>query len=73
MFQAEWEFRLFNKRLDFRKQCDMEKRIENGQLLDEKIAKNIDEIELEKEKQLVNLIVEIIIKATLKDYYEEGD
>ena len=51
----------------------MEKGIDNEQFINDKIAKNIDEIELEKEKKLVNLIVEIIVKTTLKDYYEEGD
>jgi len=51
----------------------MENGTDNEQLIDDKIAKNIEEIEREKEKKLVNLIVKIIVKATLKDYYEEGD
>lgn len=51
----------------------MGKEVENEQLTDEKISKTIDEIEEEKEKKLVNLIVRIIVKATLKEYYEKGD
>ena len=46
---------------------------ENAQSLDEKIDQNLKEIELEKEKKLLNLIVEIIVKATLKELYETCD
>lgn len=42
-------------------------------LTDEKMLKTIDEIEEEKEQKLVNLIVRIIVKATLKEYYEKSD
>lgn len=37
------------------------------------IAKNNDEIEQEKEQKLVNLIIEIIVSSTLKEYYEKSD
>ena len=51
----------------------MENDKESNKFLDDKITKNFDEIELEKEKKLLNLIVEIIVKATLKEYYETCD
>lgn len=51
----------------------MEKVSENQILVEDKILKTIEEIEREKEKKFVNLIVEIIVKATLKEYYEKGN
>lgn len=39
----------------------------------EKIYKNFEDFEREKEKKLLNLIVEIITKATLKEHYETSD
>jgi len=41
--------------------------------MDDEIKKNIEEIEREKEIKLLNLIAEIIVKATLKEYYETCD
>ncbi len=51
----------------------MEKSRENTDLKEEIILKTNTEIEQEKEKKLVNLIIEIIVSATLKEYYEKGD
>lgn len=55
------------------RRCEMEKMIENTDVLDDKILKTIDEIEQEKERKFVNLIIEIIVSATLKEYYEKSD
>lgn len=41
--------------------------------IDEQIAGNLLEIEHEKEKLLLNLIVEVIVNATLRDLYETSD
>ena len=46
---------------------------EDEKLLDRKMSENYDEIEEEKEKKLVNLIIQIVVKSTLKEYYEKGD
>ncbi len=51
----------------------MEKLRENIDLKDELILRTNTEIEQEKEKKFVNLIVEIIVSITLKEYYEKGD
>ncbi len=51
----------------------MEKLRENTDLTDELILKANAEIEQEREKKFVNLIVEIIVSITLKEYYEKGD
>lgn len=37
------------------------------------VAKNYEDLEREKEKKLVNLMIEIIISLTLKELYEESD
>jgi len=47
----------------------MEKRV-NDHELDEKIARTHEEIQLEKKEQLIKLIVEVVVEATLKEYYE---
>ena len=39
----------------------------------EEIDKNFEEIERENEKKLLNLIVEVMVKITLKEFYEAGD
>jgi hypothetical protein len=39
----------------------------------EQTNKNFEEIERENEKKLLNLIVEVIVKITLKEFYETGD
>ncbi|MBE9583388.1 hypothetical protein IM792_02920 [Mucilaginibacter sp. JRF] len=39
----------------------------------DKIIKDIDNIETEKEEKMLNLIAEIIVKSTLKEYYETCD
>lgn len=41
--------------------------------LEEEKNENFEEITLEKEKKMLNLIVDIIVKATLKEYYETCD
>ena len=51
----------------------MENGTDNEQLIDDKIAKNIEEIEREKEKKLLTLLAEIIVRITLKEYYETCD
>jgi len=51
----------------------MEKTSGDNDLKDELILKTNTSIEQEKEKRLVNLIVEIIVSSTLKEYYEKGD
>ncbi len=51
----------------------MEKLRENIDLKDELILRTNAEIEHEKEKKFVNLIIEIIVSITLKEYYEKGD
>jgi hypothetical protein len=51
----------------------MEKVSESNNLVDDKILKTNAEIEQEKEQKFVNLIIEIIVSSTLKEYYEKGD
>lgn len=51
----------------------MEKLIEPTDFNDQIILETNSEIEQEKEKKLVNLIVQIIVTATLKEYYEKSD
>jgi hypothetical protein len=51
----------------------MEMLIEDTVLTEDKILKNNEDITSEKEKKFVNLIVEIIVSATLKEYYEKSD
>ncbi len=51
----------------------MEKNGENGKNLDEEITKKCVENDLEKKNNLLTLIAEIIVKATLKEYYETCD
>ncbi|MBF9252123.1 hypothetical protein I2I11_02345 [Pontibacter sp. 172403-2] len=51
----------------------MEKVSENNNLSDDKILKTNAEFEQEKEKKFVNLIIEIIVSITLREYYEKGD
>lgn len=46
---------------------------ENNPSIDEKINKTFEEIEAEKERKLLNLIVQIIVEITLKEYYEIRD
>ena len=47
--------------------------IEDTVLTEDKILKNNEDITSEKEKKFVNLIVEIIVSVTLKEYYEKSD
>lgn|GEM_PF-3558934 len=42
-------------------------------IIDEEIIKTNDQIEREKERNFVNLLIEIIVSITLKEYYEKGD
>lgn len=41
--------------------------------MDEIISKSFDLIEQEKEQKFVNLIIEIVVSSTLKEYYEKGN
>lgn len=41
--------------------------------IDQEIIENILEGEQQKEKNLLNLIAEILVKATLRDLYETGN
>lgn len=40
---------------------------------DDIVSKNYKHLESEKEKKLVNLMIEIIVSLTLKELYEESD
>jgi len=51
----------------------MENVKENTGKTDELILKTNGEIEQEKERNFVNLIIEIIVSITLKEYYEKSD
>jgi hypothetical protein len=51
----------------------MEMLIEDTILMEDKILKTNESIVKEKENKLVNLIVEIIVSVTLKEYYEKSD
>ncbi len=55
------------------RRCEMEKENVKTDLTDEIILKTHDQIEEEKEQKFVNLIIEIIVGITLKEYYEKGD
>ncbi len=55
------------------RRCEMENVKEKTDLVDEKILKTNSQIEQEKEQKFVNLIIEIIVSYTLKEYYEKGD
>ncbi|CAD0004857.1 MULTISPECIES: hypothetical protein [Flavobacterium] len=48
---------------------------ENEKLLevDQIIFETFEMIEQEREQKLVNLIIEIIVSSTLKEYYEKGN
>jgi hypothetical protein len=50
----------------------MESVKENTTLMVDKILKTIDQFEEEKEKKLVNLLIEIIVSSTIREYYEKG-
>lgn len=52
----------------------MEKLRENTDLKNSQlILKTYEDLEQEKEIKIVNLIVEILVAITLKEYYEKGD
>lgn len=51
----------------------MEKLRENDLKNNQVILKTYEDSEQEKEKKFGNLIVEIIVAITLKEYYEKGD
>lgn len=51
----------------------MENVKEKATLMDDEILKSNDQFEQEKEQKFVNLIIEIIVSSTLKEYYEKGD
>ncbi len=46
---------------------------EHQRLTDKRMLKTIEETEEEKAQKLVNLIVRVIVKATLKEYYEKSN
>jgi len=56
-----------------KRRCEMENVKEKTDLINEKILKTNDQIEQEKERNFVNLLIEIIVSITLKEYYEKGD
>lgn len=41
--------------------------------MDYEILKNNNQFEQEKEQKFVNLIIEIIVSSTLREYYEKSD
>lgn len=41
--------------------------------IEDRIEKIDSEVEREKEEKLVNLIIEIVVSSTLKEYYETSD
>lgn len=51
----------------------MKKDDEKDNQEDEIILKTFDQIEEVKERKLVNLIIEIIVTSTLREYYEKSD
>ena len=51
----------------------MELKYTDSELTDAKISDRIRQFENEKEEQLIQLIVEILVMSTLKDYHEESD
>lgn len=51
----------------------MDKSTDNQSFQKKNLLKNSEEIDKEKEEKLVNLIVQIIVEATLKEYYENSD
>ena len=51
----------------------MENVEEKTSLTDEIIKKTNEQIEQEKERNFVNLIAEIIVSVTLREYYEKSD
>ena len=55
------------------RRCVMENVIADNDSRDRLILKNKTEIEQEKEQKFVDLIVEIIVAITLKEYYEKSD
>lgn len=52
---------------------EMEQMKDEFNLADDKLSKFSATNDAEKEKKLLNLIVEIIVKITLKKYYETCD
>lgn len=48
-------------------------KVKTDLIIDEEIMKTNDQIEQEKERNFVNLLIEIIVSITLKEYYEKGD
>lgn len=48
-------------------------KVKTDLIIDEEIMKTNDQIEKEKERNFVNLLIEIIVSITLKEYYEKGD
>ena len=51
----------------------MDKATDNQSFQKKYVLKTSEEIDKEKEEKLVNLIVQIIVEATLKEYYENSD
>lgn len=41
--------------------------------IDELISKNLELINQEKERKMVNLFIEIIVSITLREYYEKSN
>ena len=51
----------------------MENEKEKTPLLDDKISQTTYEFEQEKERKIVNLLIEIIVASTLKEYHEKSN
>ena len=51
----------------------MDKATDNQSFQQKNLLKTSKEIKKEKEDKLVNLILQIIVEATLKEYYENSD
>jgi hypothetical protein len=51
---------------------NMEKENIVSGFIDEKILNDIKKIEREKEEELLQIIVEILVTSTLKEYHEES-
>lgn len=74
------QFNLINKArlgllLSKVRRCMMDNENEKlkGPDVDEIIFETFEVLEQEREQKLVNLIIEIIVSSTLKEYYEKGN
>lgn len=59
--------------LSSNRMCEMENMQNENPEIDKIFNEKIEQNEREKEEKLVNLIIEIIVQSTLKEYYETCD